>query len=359
MKRRALLGSVLVLALACACGRNVPRSLPRDFPLHPETDYGGIGGPTGSERGRIAHDPVIFVSDNFCDPADWMGTTPSNPACDACDVYGRFRRAGFAPIELWLLRVMPPGKAMQSLEEHTDDLRRFLYSVLRYTGAPKTQIVGHGAGAVLAHHTLKKYNLYNLVHAAVYLAGPMHGTSRCDWLRCFGSEPVCCSLTPGSTLLRDLLLPHPTPYSALDGRGREPWSVKYMTLRNGRGGGDKWFPDDPDSPALAGAVNRVLPDQDHAGLRCSDESLALVIPFLFDAAVPCAPENDRDGDGFCDAAKGGSDCNDNDPTIYPGAPEICEDGIDQDCNGFDFSCTTGRDIPLAPRSAGETGRNAR
>ncbi len=42
---------------------------------------------------------------------------------------------------------------------------------------------------------------------------------------------------------------------------------------------------------------------------------------------------DADGDGSVDVACGGSDCNDSDPSFGPNSPEICDDGLDNNCNG--------------------------
>lgn len=75
---------------------------------------------------------------------------------------------------------------------------------------------------------------------------------------------------------------------------------------------------------------------------------------------------DADGDGYYAEPACGAlvDCNDGDPAIYPGAPEIKHDGIDQDCNGYDLTIDilkalyTEKKDTLSVEAASELGRNA-
>ncbi len=57
---------------------------------------------------------------------------------------------------------------------------------------------------------------------------------------------------------------------------------------------------------------------------------------LLQNVPPCT---DSDGDGYFTDSSCGTllDCDDDDPAVYPGAPEIKHDGIDQDCNGYDLT----------------------
>ena len=56
---------------------------------------------------------------------------------------------------------------------------------------------------------------------------------------------------------------------------------------------------------------------------------------------------DLDQDGYSIV---GGDCNDDEATIFPGAPEICGDGIDQDCDGVDLICIVDTDDDGIPDS---------
>lgn len=110
------------------------------------------------------------------------------------------------------------------------------------------------------------------------------------------------------------------------------------------------------APHVAGAMALLLsanptltPEQIEDALRQSALDLGasgpdndyghglIDVAAAYEAAGGPPPCVDADGDGYYDAAGCGTpvDCDDADASIYPGAPEIADDGIDQDCDGKD------------------------
>jgi hypothetical protein len=62
---------------------------------------------------------------------------------------------------------------------------------------------------------------------------------------------------------------------------------------------------------------------------CTGGGTGMVVSAPFPAGVVCV---DADGDTYLSTACGGTDCDDANPNIHPGAMEICN-GIDDDCDG--------------------------
>lgn len=114
----------------------------------------------------------------------------------------------------------------------------------------------------------------------------------------------------------------------------------------------------PLSESVFGGPGRYL-EVEAGGETLSPRQQIVSVPFAFKAGEAGIDPNDLDtilaveqaysvaqstwdldGDGEDRLSRGGSDCDDTDPSVYPGATDICEDGIDQDCNGFDLLCAT-------------------
>lgn len=341
-----------VLSQTALAGRN---ALPLDFPLSPVTYGGAGGGVSQTEPGEPRYFPVIMVAGIMRTHHDWTGHNPGNaPATEGVSVYDHLLQAGFRPIELWMIDFAREGEQMSSIEEATDDLKFFICSVMRYTGAGKVQILAHDSGCILARLTIVKYNIAHWIDREVYIAGPFHGVSNPHPPeKALHGYPNAWCFAPGSSLLHEIML-HGESLSFLDPRDNSTRLLKTMTIRNGTPRRGAQFSRCPDSPSLIGATNISIAGLDHDGLRCSAASAAAFVPFLMNKTTPYDPTRDRDGDGFTGKESGGPDLDDDNPSVYPGATEIKGDGIDQDCNGRDLDICVGRDgeIPIRePASA--------
>lgn len=125
---------------------------------------------------------------------------------------------------------------------------------------------------------------------------------------------------------------------------------------NPDGDGDGYTPTegdcDDDAPDVHPGAPELCNDRDDDCDRAVDE----------DAGDTYYGDADRDGYGdsssttvSChtppDSAFVGGDCDDTDETINPGAEDLCEDGIDQDCTGADRACRTEGALSVGTASA--------
>ena len=92
----------------------------------------------------------------------------------------------------------------------------------------------------------------------------------------------------------------------------------------------------PNADRLAGGSGNDLidaGDREPDEVECGDGSDTATIDGRDNPVRNCETVTNVDKDG--DFSKVGQDCDDNNPSIHPGAPEIPENGIDEDCDGQD------------------------
>jgi hypothetical protein len=84
--------------------------------------------------------------------------------------------------------------------------------------------------------------------------------------------------------------------------------------------------------STTGGCSLLFGADEHQG-GVPDGSVDLGADTGIDAAEACAEDADRDDDGADAIECGGMDCDDTRDDVYPGAPEICANDVDEACGG--------------------------
>ena len=238
-----------------------PRSRTDDT-LLPWSTNGSFGGICGTHyyhdiprRGNV---PVVFVHGNSADARVWL------PAM------ADFLERGDTGEDCWAITFR---RASPSHESMAAQLDAFVAKVREYTGYDRVHVVSHSLGVTGVRYWLATYDRYDWIDTFVGLAGANHGSSRCGRFARYG-------LTIGPARTNKFLDPQRIdrddhPLARLN-EDETPGDVAYYTIRATR---DRFFRENPRSPALDGATNEVV-ETDHVGLLTDEETLATMYGWL-------------------------------------------------------------------------------
>lgn len=210
------------------------------LPWDPDGRYGGIcGSYYFGDIPRRDNVPIVFVHGNTADATDWL------PAME------RFLDRGDTGEDLWAITFR---RASPSHESMVDQLDAFVGRVRDHTGHDAVHVVAHSLGVTGTRYWLRRRDRYDWVDSFVGLAGANHGSARCQRL-----DRSRFPLT-GARAIRFLNPDHldrPDHPLARLNENETPGDVDYYTVRATE---DRFFPEDPTSPTLAGAVNEAVPE---------------------------------------------------------------------------------------------------
>ena len=114
-------------------------------------------------------------------------------------------RGLWSPLRLFLRmnghrRIYAFGYEDGTIEEHAEDLKGFVDSILQTTGETRVDIVAHSLGGIIARYAIQRLELSGTVRTLVTMATPHQGTYAAQ----YANTTLTRSLRPASDVIRNL-----------------------------------------------------------------------------------------------------------------------------------------------------------